>query len=137
MLNIKVWTMSLGCWMAATFTIWVLGGVIAPDLPIPHRTFVKVLPEAAGVVFGGGFPREDDPACRRAAQRAISYVQRELEITGDSHNPAIVLCDRGRRWSGLLARTGRGVLVGAVVVRLSRQGVPRASDPARRATRML
>lgn len=35
MLNIKVWTMSLGCWMAATFTICVLGGVIAPDLPIP------------------------------------------------------------------------------------------------------
>ena len=56
---------------------------------------VKVLPEAAGVVFGGGFPREDDPACRRAAQRAIYYIQRELEATGDSHNPAIVLCDRG------------------------------------------
>jgi predicted ATPase len=56
---------------------------------------VKVLPEAASVVFGGGFPREDDPACRRAAQRAIYYVQRELEIVGSSHNPAIVLCDRG------------------------------------------
>lgn len=56
---------------------------------------VKVLPEAASVVFGGGFPREDDLACRRAAQRAIYYVQRELEATGDSHNPAIVLCDRG------------------------------------------
>jgi len=56
---------------------------------------VKVLPEAASVVFGGGFPREDDTACRRAAQRAIFYVQRELEIAGDSHNPAIVLCDRG------------------------------------------
>jgi predicted ATPase len=56
---------------------------------------VKVLPEAAGVVFGGGFPREDDPICRRAAQRAIFYVQRELESAGDSHNPAIVLCDRG------------------------------------------
>ena len=56
---------------------------------------VKVLPEAASVVFGGGFPREEDPACRRAAQRAIYYIQRELEATGDSHNPAIVLCDRG------------------------------------------
>jgi len=56
---------------------------------------VKVLPEAAGVVFGGGFPREDDPGCRRAAQRAIFHVQRELEAAGDSHNPAIVLCDRG------------------------------------------
>jgi len=66
---------------------------------------VKVLPEAASVIFGGGFPREDDDACRRAAQRAIYYVQRELEATGDSHNPAIVLCDRGTvdgaaYWSG-------------------------------------
>jgi hypothetical protein len=57
---------------------------------------VKVLPESASIVFGGGFPREDDPACRRAAQRAIFYVQRELEIAGDSHNPAIVLCDQFR-----------------------------------------
>lgn len=56
---------------------------------------VKVLPEAAGVVFGGGFPREDDPACRKAAQRAIFHVQHELEVVGDSHHPAIVLCDRG------------------------------------------
>ena len=56
---------------------------------------VKVLPEAAGIVFGGGFPREDDRACTRAAQRAIFYVQRELETAADSHNPTIVLCDRG------------------------------------------
>jgi predicted ATPase len=58
----------------------------------PH---VKVLPEAAGVVFGGGFPREDDVQCLRSAQRAIYYVERELEAAGDAHNPAIVLCDRG------------------------------------------
>jgi predicted ATPase len=56
---------------------------------------VKVLPEAASIIFGGGFPREDDDSCRRAAQRAIFHVQRELESTGDSHNAAIVLCDRG------------------------------------------
>jgi predicted ATPase len=56
---------------------------------------VRVLPEAAGIVFGGGFPRETDETCARAAQRAIFHVQRELEVTGDSHNPAIVLCDRG------------------------------------------
>ena len=56
---------------------------------------VKVLPEAASIVFGGGFPREDDVDCKRAAQRAIFFVQRELEITADVHNPTIVLCDRG------------------------------------------
>jgi predicted ATPase len=56
---------------------------------------VKILPEAATIVFGGGFPREDDDGCRRAAQRAIFHVQHELEATGDAHGPAIVLCDRG------------------------------------------
>lgn len=56
---------------------------------------VLVLPEAAGIVFGGGFPREDNLECRKAAQRAMFYVQRELEITGDAHNAAVVLCDRG------------------------------------------
>lgn len=56
---------------------------------------VKVLPEAAGIVFGGGFPRGDDTDLRRAAQRAIFYVQRELEAIGDIGNPAVVLCDRG------------------------------------------
>jgi len=69
---------------------------------------VKVLPEAASVVFGGGFPREDDEVCRRAAQRAIFHVQRELETAADSHNPAVVLCDRGTidglaYWPGPLA----------------------------------
>lgn len=58
-------------------------------------THVKVLPEAAGILFGGGFPRENDPACTRAAQRAIFHVQRELEATAEGHHPAIVLCDRG------------------------------------------
>jgi predicted ATPase len=56
---------------------------------------VRVLPEAASIVFGGGFPREDDVECKRAAQRAIFFVQRELEIAADVHNPTIVLCDRG------------------------------------------
>lgn len=56
---------------------------------------VTILSESAGVVFGGGFPREDGAVPRQAAQRAIYYVQRELEVVGDSHRPAIVLCDRG------------------------------------------
>jgi predicted ATPase len=56
---------------------------------------VKILPEAAGVIFGGGFPRAADGEALRAAQRAIFYVQRELEAAADGDNPAIVLCDRG------------------------------------------
>jgi hypothetical protein len=56
---------------------------------------VKVLSEAAGVVFGGGFPRAKDAGVRRAAQRAIFFVQRELEAAADASNAAIVLCDRG------------------------------------------
>jgi len=56
---------------------------------------VKVLPESAGIVFGGGFPRRRDDAARRAAQRAIFYVQRELEAAAESTNPVVVLCDRG------------------------------------------
>jgi predicted ATPase len=56
---------------------------------------VHVLPEAAGIVFGGGFPRDPDAGSRRAAQRAIFHVQRELEAAAQARNAAIVLCDRG------------------------------------------
>jgi predicted ATPase len=56
---------------------------------------VRVLPEAAGIIFGGGFPREDGVIFQRAAQRAIYAVQRELENLAEDGNPAIVLCDRG------------------------------------------
>jgi predicted ATPase len=56
---------------------------------------VKVLPESAGIIFGGGFPRGEGIELRQCAQRAIFYTQRELEVTADVENPAIVLCDRG------------------------------------------
>ena len=56
---------------------------------------VQVLPEAAGIVFGGGFPRTGSPEWQRGAQRAIFFVQRELENIADASNTAIVLCDRG------------------------------------------
>lgn len=68
-------------------------------LEIARRHFcrhVLVLPEAASIVFGGGFPRAAAPRWRKAAQRAIYHVQRELEraaLEGD--DVAIVLCDRG------------------------------------------
>lgn len=57
---------------------------------------VRVLPEAASILFGGGFPREESEASRKAAQRAIFHVQRQLEqLTGGDGQPAIKLCDRG------------------------------------------
>lgn len=56
---------------------------------------VRTLPEAAGIVFGGRFPRNGREAVRRAAQRAIYHVQRELEATEDADGAAVVLCDRG------------------------------------------
>ncbi len=63
------------------------------------RTFcvhMGVLPEAASVVFGGGFPRHHTDVARRAAQRAIYHVQREVEnvIVGEGL-VAVALCDRG------------------------------------------
>lgn len=65
---------------------------LARQVLCPH---VAILPEAAGIVFGGGFPRETSEAGARAAQRAIFRVQRELETLADAASPAIVLCDRG------------------------------------------
>ncbi len=56
---------------------------------------VVIVPESAGVVFGGGFPRSPDLEARRAAQRAVFYVQRELEAAIMVNHDAIALCDRG------------------------------------------
>jgi predicted ATPase len=56
---------------------------------------VHVLPEAAGIVFGGGFPRGTAAELRRPAQRAIFHVQRELEATALARDHALVVCDRG------------------------------------------
>jgi predicted ATPase len=67
-------------------------------LELVRKSFCRhviVLPEAAGIVFGGGFPRRDDLPARRASQRAIYFVQRELEESADGLNAAIVMCDRG------------------------------------------
>lgn len=57
---------------------------------------VMVLPEAAGILFSGGFPRTLVPNERAAAQRAIFHVQRELEAIADQRDElAVILCDRG------------------------------------------
>lgn len=59
----------------------------------PH---VGLLPEAASIVFAGGFPRDERLVVRRAAQRAIYHVQNELERLAQEEGAlGIVLCDRG------------------------------------------
>jgi predicted ATPase len=74
---------------------------------------VKTLPEAAGIVFGGRFPRGDRIQERQAAQRAIFHVQRELEAAADGQNTAVVLCDRGTV-DGAAYWVGSGDLFSAV-----------------------
>ncbi len=74
---------------------------------------VTALPEAAGIVFAGGFPRSEAPPLRQAAQRAIFHIQRELESVADVDNAAVVLCDRGTVDCGAYW-TGEGSLFSAV-----------------------
>lgn len=57
----------------------------------PH---VVMVPESAGILFAGGFPRQADDAHRRSAQRAIYHVQLELETLADTGDSALVVCDR-------------------------------------------
>lgn len=56
---------------------------------------VAILPESAGLVFSGGFPRSANPEVRRAAQRAIYHVQCELEAAFEAGGSNVLLCDRG------------------------------------------
>lgn len=57
---------------------------------------VAVVPEAASILYSGGFPRKKSPAGRRHAQRAICMVQRELEETVRyDHRSKLLVCDRG------------------------------------------
>lgn len=54
------------------------------------------VPEAASLLFSGGFPRFQAPEALKATQRAIYHVQRELEASYSSYFPekSLVL-DRG------------------------------------------
>jgi predicted ATPase len=57
---------------------------------------LAVVPEAASILYRGGFPRKPTPLGRKHAQRAICFIQRELEdlIEAESKAPFLV-CDRG------------------------------------------
>lgn len=75
------------------------GGGKTAVLEMARRYFcqhVAIMPEAASIVFGGGFPRTSTPKGQRAAQRAIFHVQRALETAAlENHQSAVILCDRG------------------------------------------
>jgi hypothetical protein len=59
----------------------------------PH---VAVLPESAGILFGGGFWRLATFNGRLHAQRAIYHVQSELErMAGGEELFQVAVCDRG------------------------------------------
>lgn len=68
-------------------------------LELARRTFgehIAVLPEAASIIFRGGFIRKETHAAKKAAQRAIYHVQKELEmLTLEEHSTVVALCDRG------------------------------------------
>ncbi|MSP26852.1 MAG: hypothetical protein EXR75_17265 [Myxococcales bacterium] len=76
-------------------------------------THVRTLPEAAGIVFGGGFPRGGRTEALQAAQRAIYSVQRALELAAEGDNSAVLLCDRGTV-DGAAYWAGGGDLLSAV-----------------------
>ena len=57
---------------------------------------VVIVPEAATMIFSGGFPRCTEKTGILAAQHAIFHVQRNLENVQSSLYPdRILLCDRG------------------------------------------
>jgi len=57
---------------------------------------VVVVPEAATLLYTGGFPRAGDVGVRKATQRAIYHVQTNLEDAQWSHfKSRVLLCDRG------------------------------------------
>ena len=60
------------------------------------RDHVTILPEAASIVYAGGFPRFASRHSVHAAQRAIASVQAELEhFARDDRSAPVALCDRG------------------------------------------
>jgi predicted ATPase len=57
---------------------------------------VVIVPEAATILFQGGFPRSREPHASRSAQTAIFHVQRHLEDVQAALFPGrTLLCDRG------------------------------------------
>lgn len=57
---------------------------------------IVVVPEAATLLYSGGFPRQGNTKVREASQKAIYHVQKNLEDAYSAHYPRrVLLCDRG------------------------------------------
>jgi predicted ATPase len=57
---------------------------------------IVIVPESATMLFSGGFPRCEEIEARKAAQRAIFHVQRNIEDVQSARYPErVLLCDRG------------------------------------------
>lgn len=57
---------------------------------------VVIVPEAATILFSGGFPRTQEALAVKSLQKAIFHVQRNLEdVQSAIYHDRILLCDRG------------------------------------------
>lgn len=55
-----------------------------------------LVPEAASILYKGGFPRKKSTVALYHTQRAIYYVQKELELMlAEESQAGIMICDRG------------------------------------------
>lgn len=69
---------------------------LAQALQKEFITQVVIVPEAASILFAGGWPRRKDIIGVQHQQRAIYYTQRELESLVATENPnRLLICDRG------------------------------------------
>lgn len=57
---------------------------------------LSIVPEAASILYRGGFPRKTTNPGKIHAQRAICFTQRELEeLVSKESKTSVLICDRG------------------------------------------
>lgn len=60
------------------------------------KSKIVLIPEAASIIFGGGFWRHNTIYSKIASQRAIFHIQKELEyVVENENNNMMAVCDRG------------------------------------------
>ena len=69
---------------------------LASAIQKEFASHVITVPEAASIVFGGGWPRRKTTVGVQHQQKAIYFLQRELEELIVGENPdRLIICDRG------------------------------------------